>query len=70
MARSERFLDELLRPWPEERGRFTVTNGGKHEKLLLDGGLVMVLPRSPKMNHRRLSNARALVRRCLVSGTC
>lgn len=62
---STRYTRELLEPWPEHRHRFTVREGRKHDHLLLDGRMVMVLPRAAKLDGRRARNAAALLRRLL-----
>lgn len=64
---AERYVEELLSPWPEERHRFRLEAGAKHYKLLLDGRLVLTVPRGANAAPgRRARNAVAAVRRALT----
>lgn len=64
-APSEKYVAELLEPWPEARHHFRVEPGTKHDRLLLDGRVILVLPRKVKSEGHRARNAAALIKRLL-----
>ena len=60
----QKYMEELLKPYSEEtRRRFAVEHGNKHDRLLLDGKVLMVLSRNPQGDGWHGRNARALLRR-------
>lgn len=65
-VRTARYLEMLLEPYPEHRHRFTVKPGSKHDKLMLDGRMLLVLTRGRHdAAQRTLRNAEATLRRAL-----
>ncbi len=66
-APHEKYVAELLEPYPEHLHRFAVENGSRHMKLTLDGKLLLVLTRGQhEASRRTLRNAQATVRRALL----